>query len=136
MEFPNTVTKSYIGLTKSEFIKRYHQHQGALKNKNSPHATALSKYVWDMKEKIGVQPKIKWNNVTRAYSFSSGGRQCNLCLSEKREILHAKKITSLNIRDELLYMCKHKFPFRLANFKPQSNKTQTRPKKQKNPAIT
>ena len=92
MEIPNTVTKSYIGLTKSEFIKRYHQHQGALKNKNSPHATALSKYVWDMKEKIGVQPKIKWNNVTRAYSFSSGGRQCNLCLSEKREILHAKKI--------------------------------------------
>ena len=114
MEIPNTVTKSYIGLTKNEFIKRYQQHQAA---------TALSRYVWEMKEKIGVQPKIKWKIVTRAFSFSSGGRQCDLCLSEKREILHAKKSTSLNIRDELLYMCKHKFPFRLANFKPQSNKT-------------
>ena len=127
VEIPNTVTKSYIGLTKNEFIKRYQQHQAA---------TALSRYVWEMKEKIGVQPKIKWKIVTRAYSFSSRGRQCDLCLSGKREILHAKKSTSLNIRDELLYMCKHKFPERLANFKPQFNKTQTRPKKQKNPAIT
>ena len=86
VEIPNTVTKSYIGLTKNEFIKRYQQHQGALKNINSPHATALSRYVWEMKEKIGVQPKIKWKIVTRAYSFSSRGRQCNATFAyQKRE---------------------------------------------------
>ena len=133
---PNVEMKSYIGLTKNEFIKRFEQHQTAMKNRNSPNATALSKYVWEIKDKIGVHPNIKWKIVTRAHSFSSGSRQCDLCLSEKREILYAKKRTSLNIRDELLYMCRHQIPFRLANFKPKPNKNKAKPKRQRLPAIT
>ena len=42
---PNVEMKSYIGLTKNEFIKRFEQHQSAMRNRNSPNATALSKYV-------------------------------------------------------------------------------------------
>ena len=136
VQIPNAETKSYIGLTKNEFRKRFDQHQDAIDNRISPHATALSKYVWKMKDKNGVSPRVRWSIQTRAYSFSSGGRQCDLCLSEKRAILYANKRSSLNIRDELLYMCRHKIPFRLANFKPKPTKTKAKPKKQRKPAIT
>ena len=75
----------------------------------------------------GETPQINWNIKSRAYSFSSGGRQCDLCVSEKREILYAKRRTSLNKRDELLSMCRHRRAFTLGVFKPKT---------QRNPAIT
>ena len=110
----------------------------------SPDATALSEHVWKIRDEAGIEPKVVWKIKTRAYSYSNGGRQCDLCLSEKREILYAKKSKSLNKRDELLYMCKHKVTFRLENFKPkpkpapkkQRKKAETKVKKRKTPAVT
>ena len=118
--------KSYIGLTKNEFIKRFDQHRYAMNRRISTHATTLSKHVWKIKDETGIEPKIDWSIKARAFSFSSGSRQCDLCLSEKLEILQAEKSSSLNKRDELLYMCRHKIPFRLEKFKP----------KLKTPAVT
>ena len=89
----------------------------------STQSTALSEHVWKIRDSEGVEPKIVWKIKTRAHSYSNGGRQCDLCLSEKREILYAKKSSSLNKRDELLYMCKHKVPFRLEKFKPKIQRT-------------
>ena len=118
--------KSYIGLTKNEFIKRFDQHRYAMNRRISTHATTLSKHFWKIKDETGIEPKIDWSIKARAFSFSSGSRQCDLCLSEKLEILQAEKSSSLNKRDELLYMCRHKIPFRLEKFKP----------KLKTPAVT
>ena len=126
VKIPNMETKTYIGMTKNKFKTRYGQHKSALRNRDSPQATALSRYVWEMRDK-GETPQINWNIKSRAYSFSSGGRQCDLCVSEKREILYAKRRTSLNKRDELLSMCRHKRAFTLGAFKPKT---------QRNPAIT
>ena len=141
---PNKHPKTYIGMTKNEFKTRFLQHRSALKNRASTSATVLSEYVWKIRDETGIEPKIVWKIKTRAYSYSNGGRQCNLCLSEKREILFAKKSESLNKRDELLYMCKHKIPFRLEKFKPKPNpppkkerkKPESKLKKQKTPAVT
>ena len=120
---PNKETKVYIGMTKNEFKTRFLQHRSALKNRVSTQSTALSEHVWKIRDSEGVEPKIVWKIKTRAHSYSNGGRQCDLCLSEKREILYAKKSSSLNKRDELLYMCKHKVPFRLEKFKPKIQRT-------------
>ena len=137
---PNKKTKTYIGMTKNEFKTRFLQHRSALNNRTSAHATALSEYVWKIRDETGIKPKITWKIKTRAYPYSNGGRQCNLCLSEKREILFAKKSESLNKRDELLYMCKHKVQFRLENFKPKpapkKQKAETKLKIQRTPAVT
>ena len=137
---PNKKTKTYIGMTKNEFKTRFLQHRSALNNRTSAHATALSEYVWKIRDETGIKPKITWKIKTRAYPYSNGRRQCNLCLSEKREILFAKKSESLNKRDELLYMCKHKVQFRLENFKPKpapkKQKAETKLKIQRTPAVT
>ena len=131
--------KSYIGLTKNEFIKRFDQHKDAMENRISNHSTTLSKHVWKLKDKTGVEPRVNWSIKARAFSFSSGGRQCDLCLSEKLEILNANKSSSLNKRDELLYMCRHKIPFRLEQFKPKPDpkiKKKSKSKSQRTPAVT
>ena len=141
---PNKQTKTYIGMTKNEFKTRFLRHRSAINNRISPDATALSEHVWKIRDEAGIEPKVVWKIKTRAYSYSNGGRQCDLCLSEKREILYAKKSESLNKRDELLYMCKHKVTFRLENFKPkpkpapkkQRKKAETKVKKRKTPAVT
>ena len=79
-------------MTKNEFKTRFLQHRSALKNRASTQSTALSEYVWKIRDIEGVEPKIVWKIKTRAHSYSNGGRQCDLCLSEKREILYAKKV--------------------------------------------
>ena len=131
-------------MTKNEFKIRYLRHRNALIDRASPDATALSEYVWKIRDQQGVEPKIIWKIKTRAHSYSNGGRQCDLCLSEKREILYAKRSTSLNKRDELMYMCKHKVAFRLEKFKmkpkpapkKQKKKAEIKPKTQRTPAVT
>jgi hypothetical protein len=45
--------------------------------------------------------------VCRGHPFSSGGRSCNLCLTEKLEILTADQNSMLNKRDKLLEACIH-----------------------------
>ena len=57
VQIPNMEIKTYIGMTKNKFKTRYGQHKSALKNKESPQATALSKYVWEMRDQ-GKTPII------------------------------------------------------------------------------
>ena len=44
----------------------------------------------------------------RGHPFSSGGRACDLCLTEKLTILTADQNSMLNKRDELLETCRHR----------------------------
>ena len=44
----------------------------------------------------------------RGHPFSSGGRACDLCLTEKLTILTADQNSMLNKRDELLEACRHR----------------------------
>ena len=55
------------------------------------------------------------------------------CLAPNSELIFdVKKLARNQI---IFYMCEHKIPFRLANFKPTKIKL-AKPKKQRNPAIT
>ena len=62
---------------------------------------------------------VDWSIKARGHPFSSGGRACDLCLTEKLVILTADPNTTLNKRDELLETCRHRRKHLLVSlFKP------------------
>ena len=106
----NTV-KTYYGLTEQTFKARWYNHNFALNHEDHPQKTALSSYYWKcMKHWFPpkVLPEVTWSVKTKAYALSSGGRVCDLCLTEKLTILMADPKTTLNKRDEIMSKCLHK----------------------------
>ncbi len=95
----------YYGSTEREFKKRYYAHKSSIKNKPSNHTT-LSSYIWKLKDK-NIPFEVKWSIKSRGHA-SSGGRACDLCLTEKLVILTEDQNTMLNKRDELLETCRHR----------------------------
>ena len=111
----------YYGLTENEFKKRCSVHKPSFRNKNQNHTT-LSSYIWKLKEKK-TPWFVNWSIKARGHAFSSGGRACDLCLSEKLVILMADQSTTLNRRDELLETCRHRRKHLLVSlFKPPRKK--------------
>ena len=115
---PNNVKKTYIGQTGDTFKKRFNGHKHTFKNSKA-NSTTLSTYIWKCKNSDS-NPKIEWSIKAKAHAFSSGSRQCDLCLSEKVAILLADPNTSLNQRNEILAKCPHKRKFLLSSFKPNN----------------
>ena len=112
-----TEEKTYIGSTERTFKKRFYEHTSDIKNKNYRNNTALSTYVWELKEQ-GKTPTIKWSIVKKCNVYKAGQRQCDLCLQEKREILkNNKNPECLNVRSELMCKCRHKYKWLLLNVK-------------------
>ena len=110
----------YYGSTEQSFKKRYGGHKTSIKNRPTNHTT-LSSYIWKLKDK-GVPFKIKWSIKSRGHAFSSGGRACDLCLTEKMIILTEDQNTMLNKRDELLETCRHRRKHLLVSLKsPQAD---------------
>ena len=114
---PNIV-KTYVGQTEGTFKKRFGGHKHSFKNPNAP-STTLSTHIWKCKNS-NLNPKIKWSIKAKAHAFSSGSKQCDLCLTEKVLILLADPQTSLNQRTEILAKCPHKRKFLLSSTKPQN----------------
>ena len=83
--------------------------------------TALSSYIWKLKEKQ-TPYFVNWLIKARGHAFSSGGRACNLCLTEKLIILTADQNTMLNRRDELLESCRHRRKHLLVSLFPPKKK--------------
>ena len=80
--------------------------------------TTLSFYIWKLKVK-NVPYSLKWSIKDKGHAFSSGGRACDLCLSEKLVIMMADKNSMLNKRDELLETCRHRRKHLLVSLKEQ-----------------
>jgi hypothetical protein len=97
---------SYYGLTENEFKKRCSTHRSSFRNIPKRHTT-LSRYAKKLKDKM-TPHYVNWSIKARGHPFSSGGRACDLCLTEKLVILKADQNTMLNKRDELLETCRHR----------------------------
>ena len=108
---------SYYGLTENEFKKRCSTHRSSFRNIPKRHTT-LSSHVWKLKDKM-TPHYVDWSIKARGHPFSSGGRACDLCLTEKLVILTADPNTMLNKRNELLETCRHRRKHLLVSlFKP------------------
>ena len=94
------------GLTENEFKVRCSNHKTAFRDKNR-NQTTLSSYIWKLKDRE-IPYVVDWSIKARGHPFSSGGRACDLCLTEKLIILTADQNSMLNKRDELLETCRHR----------------------------
>ena len=71
--------------------------------------------MWEIKEKMGVDPIMKWEIIKKCRKYRAGNRTCNLCMEEKLIIADCKSKNMLNKRTEVLNSCKHKRAWLLYN---------------------
>ena len=79
--------KTYVEHTRGQFKARYNNHTNSFRNAKHKHATALSKYVWFLKES-NVQHAMNWKIIKKCMSYSNKTKRCNLCLHEKFIIIY------------------------------------------------
>ena len=62
--------KTNVGHMRGQFKTRYNYHTNSFRNAKHKHATALSNYVWFLKES-NVQYSINWNIIKKCKSYSN-----------------------------------------------------------------
>ena len=92
---------------------RYLNHTSSFRNIQYRESTALSKYIWTLKEK-NEDYDIKWSVAAKAPSYSPTIKSCYLCLTEKTLILTSQHEHLLNKRNELMGTCRHRRKFLLS----------------------
>ena len=110
----NQMQETYVGLTANTFKIRYNGHNSNFKNKTQKNATALSQYIWTLKDN-SVLYSIKWIVLAKCKPYSPACKRCNLCLMEKFFIICKPKLSSLNHRNELVSACRHRKKHLLCN---------------------
>ena len=106
-------TQHYIGMTEYSFKTRYTLHKSSIRHSKHRNQTELSNLIWSLTDK-GVDYKLTWDIIDRARPYSK--RPCNLCMSEKFQILVGKNL--INKKTELLNKCPHRRKFLARNRKP------------------
>ena len=118
---PNSESKTYIGLSSTEFKKRLGTHTDSFKHREKQNIqTSLSKYVWELRDQ-GVEPKITWKIIDRGKPFSPTTGVCQLCTKEKFYIMYRQEMAQLNSKSEIFNHCRHIKPALL--FKPPKKKS-------------
>ena len=102
----NQESKTYIGLTSTDFKARLGTHTQSFKDPNV-NQTSLSKHIHDQKLK-GIQPTVTWKIIDRGKPYSPVHGVCNLCLKEKFYITYKPEMAELNSRSEIFSHCVHK----------------------------
>ena len=104
-------------MTESTFKSRFRNHKQSFNNKQYSSSTALSKYIWELKES-NDEYSINWSIIKRVNAYKAGAKHCNLCLAEKICILNSNKSIILNKRSELLAKCRHENKYYACKIKP------------------
>ena len=102
--------KIFFGSTQGDFKTRYYNHKTSFS-----HSTALSSYVWELKENTGVDPIMKREVIKKCRKYRADNRACSLCMEEKLAIASCKSRNMLNKRSEVLNSCRHKRAWLLYN---------------------
>ena len=113
-------TRTYVGLTSNSFKVRWYAHQDSFRKEERKNSTALSSYVWSLKEK-NQEYDIKWDIIKHIKKPKYGTKVCRLCITEVSEILKNKD-NPLNKRTELMGVCRHRYKFSLKNWKKEKKK--------------
>ena len=105
-------TKTYIGLTSSEFKTRYSSHKTDFKHEKYRNSTTLSAYIWKNKDENKTY-EINWKLIDKSKELKNGQKECKLCLKESLAILKNKQGNGINKRTEILNTCRHSSKFLL-----------------------
>ena len=101
----------YVGSMQGFFIQRYYNHKSSFAHEISRHKTSLSNYIWEVTNKFGIDPILKWEILKRCSKYKGWGenRYCKLCMEEKLTIAtYNKPKELLNQRFEIFDICRHK----------------------------
>ena len=107
----------YLGSTSSKSITRFHIHFHSLRHRDSKNGTALSKKVWELRDR-GLNPSVHYSVHAEAESASTCSKKCRLCLGEKRAILFEESELLLNSRVEIFSRCRHRVRWKVVKFMP------------------
>ena len=108
-----TESFSYIGISEPEVKSRIAKHKNSMKYREHEQDTELSKKFWEMKDN-GSDPVLKWEILQFARPYQNGRDNCDLCLSEKLQIIKFKNNQKLlNKKTEFLSKCRHRRKFLL-----------------------
>ena len=110
----NNSSETYIGLTENSFKSRYAGHLTTFKYESKRNATALSEHIWSLKD-TNTNYSLKWRIISKANSYSTSSKKCNLCTEEKYFIIYRPNLCSLNKRHELFSSCRHRKKHLLCN---------------------
>ena len=102
----------YIGSTSQTFKARFSGHKSDMTHQSKKTSTMLSRHVWSLKAS-GEEPSVTWSIQKRAFPYQCGSGKCDLCLSEKCEILRMHGPLLLNKRSEIAGKCRHRAKFKL-----------------------
>ena len=112
----NQPNKAYIGISESEWKKRYHNHTKSFRNKRYEKDTALSTYIWTLKNN-NITPTLTWSILRRVPAYTNVTKRCLLCLHEKLAIVtYSNAYELLNKRTELILKCQHATKYILSNY--------------------
>ena len=99
--------EKYVGLTANRFKDRYGGHKQDFGKPAGRTKTTLAGHIWTLKDQ-NEEPEIEWEVVCRAAPYSPITGVCNLCTSEKWQIIFKPESATLNRRQELFNHCRHK----------------------------
>ena len=109
------IKKRYIGYTQGTFKHRYSNNRNSFTDEKYKHSTSLSDYVWEIKNRQGIDPILKWEVVKKCRKYRASDRDCVLCNEEKLAIASYNNKYLLNQRSEILNACRHKMNWLLYN---------------------
>ena len=112
----NNKMETYIGHTENTFKTRHNGHKSSFNNKQYRNATALSQYVWKLKDS-NTSYSIHWKILKKCKAYSTASKRCNLCITEKYFIICRPDLGTLNSRNELTTPCRHRTKYLLCNIK-------------------
>ena len=123
VEKENKESKTYVGLTATDFKARYGVHKKSFEDPDY-NQTTLSKHIHDLKSK-GIEHKVTWKILDRGTSYSPVSDVCHLCNKEAYYIIFEPHLAELNNRSELFSTCMHKKSNLL--FKPKRGRPRKSP---------
>ena len=107
---------NYVGMTTTTFKARLNNHTYSFKTYAKRKATTIATYVWE--NNLNPKPNIKWKMLKQCRPYSPGQIACDVCISEKVEIIaHCKDPKSINKKTDLGTRCIHKKDFQLGTVK-------------------
>ena len=110
--------RAYLGIAEGNWKQQLYNHRQPFKDKKHKNDTALSSYLWDLKENHNQTPKLIWSIVRFAPGYSHISKRCFLCLDEKLLILNYHNPAELlNKSFELMAKCLRENKFLLSNYK-------------------
>ena len=104
LQCPSGREVEYVGITDLAFKTRSNNHTHSFRAAGKKNSTTLSTYIWE--NNLQPSPKIKWTIVKKCHRYTPGQKNCDLCLSEKVEIVkNLNNPQNLNKRTDIGNKC-------------------------------